>query len=45
MAQTMIRWLLLFAAFAGFAGAARADDISAAGRGVVRVVTVAMVDD
>lgn len=45
MGRTMMRWLLLLAALCGFAGAAHADDISAAGRGVVRVVTVAMVDD
>jgi V8-like Glu-specific endopeptidase len=41
----MMRWLILLAMGCGIAGAARADDISAAGRGVVRVVTVAMVDD
>ncbi len=45
MVRTMMRWLLLLAALTGFAGVAHADDISAAGRGVVRVVTVAMVDD
>jgi S1-C subfamily serine protease len=35
----------LFLALIVFAGAARADDISATGRGVVRVVTIAVVDD
>ena len=43
----MIRLLLaiLFATLGLVSSAARADDISAAGRAVVRVVTVAMVDD
>ena len=45
MIRSVMRWLFLLAVLGGFAGAAHADDISAAGRGVVRVVTVAMVDD
>lgn len=41
-----LRWLfaLLFSAFAFWTLPARADDISAAARGVVRVVTIAVVD-
>ena len=45
--MTIIRWLLSFALVAtvGFSTPAHADDISATGRGVVRVVTIAIVDD
>ncbi len=39
------RLLLLLVLLLGWTGAARADDISAAARGVVRVVTIAVVDD
>ncbi|GAA0737651.1 S1C family serine protease [Sphingomonas japonica] len=41
----MIRWLGLLLACLTLATPARADDISAAGRGVVRIVTIAVVDD
>jgi hypothetical protein len=37
--------LVLLAALAGWAAPARADDISASARGVVRIVTIAVVDD
>ena len=37
--------LVLFIALAGASAPARADDISATGRGVVRIVTIAVVDD
>lgn len=40
----MTRFLLFFALLLGPAAPARADDISAAGRGVVRVVTIASAD-
>ncbi|WP_267393844.1 serine protease [Sphingomonas sp. GC_Shp_1] len=40
----MIRWLLLLLAALGWAVPAAADDIAATGRGVVRVVTIAVVD-
>ncbi len=40
----MTRFLLLLALLLGLAAPARADDISAAGRGVVRVVTIASAD-
>lgn len=39
--ETMSRLILFVAMLIGMASAARADDISAAGRGVVRVVTIA----
>ena len=39
------RWLVFLAMLAAFAQPARADDISATARGVVRVVTIAIVDD
>ncbi|WP_448663344.1 S1C family serine protease [Sphingomonas sp. CJ20] len=39
------RLLLLLALVAGLAAPARADDISASARGVVRIVTIAVVDD
>lgn len=41
----MTRLLLLFALLFGLTVPARADDISASARGVVRVVTIAVVDD
>lgn len=41
----MTRWLLLVVAALCWSGPARADDISAAGRGVVRIVSIAVVDD
>jgi S1-C subfamily serine protease len=41
----LARWLLSLLALLAFAAPARADDISAAGRGVVRVVTIAVVED
>ncbi|WP_333923303.1 S1C family serine protease [Sphingomonas sp. LR59] len=41
----MIRLLLLLALTFGLASSASADDIAATGRGVVRVVTIAVVDD
>lgn len=40
----MFRWLLLLLTLVGFAAPARADDISAAGRSVVRVVVIAFED-
>ncbi|MEN2785326.1 S1C family serine protease [Sphingomonas qilianensis] len=40
-----IRWLLPLLLLLGLAAPARADDISASARGVVRVVTIAVVDD
>lgn len=40
----MTRLLLLLAMFAAWIAPARADDISAAGRGVVRIVTIASVE-
>jgi V8-like Glu-specific endopeptidase len=43
--MTMTRLLILLAMMLGFTTPARADDISAAARGVVRVVTIAVVDD
>ena len=41
----MTRLLILFALLLGLTAPARADDISASARGVVRVVTIAVVDD
>lgn len=41
----MRRLLMLVALVLAWAAPARADDISAAGRGVVRIVTIAVVDD
>ena len=41
----LLRLLALFAVLAAIAVPAAADDISATGRGVVRVVTIAVVDD
>ncbi|MGK6354865.1 S1C family serine protease [Sphingomonas sp. DT-207] len=41
----VLRLLMLVALVLAWAGPARADDISAAGRGVVRIVTIAVVDD
>src|SRR5882757_9076573 len=41
----MTRWLFLLVVLLGFAAPARADDISATGRGVVRIVTIAVVGD
>src|SRR5882757_17227 len=41
----MTRWLFLLVVLLGFAAPARADDISATGRGVVRIVMIAVVDD
>lgn len=40
-----IRWLIPLLLLLGFTAPARADDISASARGVVRVVTIAVVDD
>jgi hypothetical protein len=40
----MFRWLFVLTALLALAAPARADDISAAGRGVVRVVVIAMED-
>ncbi|WP_380788009.1 S1C family serine protease [Sphingomonas sp. R86521] len=40
----IVRLLLLLAVLLGLAAPASADDISAAGRGVVRIVTIAVVD-
>ncbi|MFL9840782.1 trypsin-like peptidase domain-containing protein [Sphingomonas sp. ST-64] len=40
----MVRWLTLLAMLCVWPLAARADDISAAGRGVVRIVTIATVE-
>jgi S1-C subfamily serine protease len=39
-----VRFLLAFLALLAIAGPAHADDVSAAGRGVVRVVTIATID-
>lgn len=44
MGRLIARLLALLAVVLGMASAASADDISAAGRGVVRVVTIAVVD-
>jgi S1-C subfamily serine protease len=44
-AWRVARLLLIFGFLVAWAAPARADDISAAGRGVVRVVTVAVVED
>jgi S1-C subfamily serine protease len=41
----MTRWFLVMAMLIAWSMPARADDISAAGRGVVRIVTIAVVDD
>lgn len=41
----LIRFFLLLTLFAGIVAPARADDISASGRGVVRIVTIAVVGD
>ncbi len=41
----MVRWLFLLAVLLGFTTPAQADDISATGRGVVRIVTIAVVDN
>ena len=43
--MTLTRLLLLLTCLLGIAAPAHADDISAAARGVVRVVTIAVVDD
>lgn len=40
-----MRLILAFLSLLAFAAPARADDISAAGRGVVRIVTIAVADD
>jgi S1-C subfamily serine protease len=40
-----VRFLLILLAFLTLASPARADDVSAAGRGVVRIVTIAVIDD
>ena len=43
--RAVVRFLLLVAMMAGLSPAAHADDISAAARGVVRIVTIAVIDD
>src|SRR5258706_417245 len=43
--RLMVRWLFLLAVLLGFTTPAQADDISATGRGVVRIVTIAVVDN
>lgn len=40
----MVRWLFLLAVLLGVGTPAQADDITATGRGVVRIVTIAVVD-
>jgi S1-C subfamily serine protease len=42
--KVMLRWLLLLAALLAWPGQAQADDVSAAGRSVVRVVVVQFQD-
>ncbi len=45
MGDHMTRWLFLILALVGLSAPARADDISASARGVVRVVTIAVVEE